>query len=278
LRRRFAASLDVRGCPRDWLCRRARRRCAHLGQGRRPSGCRLSALQRRSATTAMPCLAIDRSLHRRDRTTAASHSRCLLGQNGGRRSWVEQSGVPKVRPQPGRDRMAQQLQIGVKFLDIARAWNNRRHHQMREGELQRRCRKRHPMGVADRPDGVDPGRSRAGRYRSSRCRGRRRCRSSSGRRPRSMCRPQGISAADPRAAPVRAGCSGRRGGTRIRRPTPWPRDPMKGPSASRPSSGSITSSLWLCRTSTIRRTCSATTRILSRRCRVSVVRWPPPRP
>src|SRR5271169_4920808 len=67
------------------------------------------------------------------------------GSGRRRRLSVEQSGVAKVRPQSGRDRMAQQLQISVKFVYIARTWNDRGHHGMSKRELHRRRRKWHPM-------------------------------------------------------------------------------------------------------------------------------------
>ena len=76
----------------------------------------------------------------RDGRTVQSHRNSPIGSGRCRRVRVEQLGIPQIRPQRRRNRIAQKAQIGLEFRDTARTRNDRRDSRVGERKLQRRRR------------------------------------------------------------------------------------------------------------------------------------------
>jgi hypothetical protein len=69
---------------------------------------------------------------------------------------MEQAGLPQIRPQFGRDRVAQQLEIGVELSGVARTWDDGGNRWMGQRKLQSCRGERHPVGVANAGNRGDP--------------------------------------------------------------------------------------------------------------------------
>src|SRR5262249_51449954 len=68
---------------------------------------------------------------------------------GNRSIGMQQLGVPQIRPQCCRDRVAQQTEVCPELLGIPRARNDRGNPRVSEWELKRRSGQRHSVTVAN---------------------------------------------------------------------------------------------------------------------------------
>jgi hypothetical protein len=69
---------------------------------------------------------------------------------------MEQACLPQIRPQCGRDRVAQQLEIGVELSGVAGTWDDGGDRRMGQRKLQSCRGERHPVGIANAGNRGDP--------------------------------------------------------------------------------------------------------------------------